>query len=104
MVQQTNEKIRVRADRDLDDLIPGFLENRRRDIEAIRNHLISGDYYTIERLGHAMKGSGGGYGFDEISRIGMLIERFAKDNNNAGIIRNLNALAEYLERVELIYE
>jgi HPt (histidine-containing phosphotransfer) domain-containing protein len=104
MGNSANEKIRIRADRDLEDLVPGFLANRRRDIETIRNHLVSGDYSVIERLGHAMKGSGGGYGFDEVTRLGMLIEKFAKVNDRVGIVEQLDALTHFLDLVEVVYD
>ncbi len=99
-----SEKILVRLDRDIEDLVPGFLDNRRRDIETIKNCLVSGDYTTIERLGHAMKGSGGGYGFDDITRLGMLIEALARDKNSAGIMEQVDSLAHFLDSVEVVYE
>ena len=49
------------ADNDLADLIPGFLENRHKDV-AIQEAIEQGNYETIRVLGHTMKGAGGGYG------------------------------------------
>ena len=57
-------------DEDLGDLIPGYLENRKKDVVEILNCLNRRDYETIRSLGHKMKGSGGGYGFDTITEIG----------------------------------
>jgi HPt (histidine-containing phosphotransfer) domain-containing protein len=104
MEQDSNKKIIIRADRDLEDLIPGYLANRRRDIAEIDSLLASHDYDAIKRLGHSMRGSGGGYGFDEITRLGMLIEQFAKEENSAGIVEQLKVLAGYLDRVEVTYD
>lgn len=104
MEETDSRRIRIKADRELEDLIPGFLENRRKDIESIRLHLVSGDYDAAERLGHSMKGSGGGYGFEEITSIGLLIERFAKEKNSDAITKQLESLADYLDRVEVFYE
>jgi HPt (histidine-containing phosphotransfer) domain-containing protein len=56
------EVIVIHADKDLEDLIPEFLDNRRSDVESIRGALANDDYETIRVLGHSMKGSGGGYG------------------------------------------
>ena len=47
--------------------IPTYLENRQKDIQSIQAALAQGDYATIMRLGHGMKGSGGSYGFHHIT-------------------------------------
>ncbi|TDJ68612.1 MAG: Hpt domain-containing protein, partial [Proteobacteria bacterium] len=58
------EKIIVNIDPDLEDLIPGFLNNRAHDVRAINDLLDAEDFGAIRLLGHSMKGAGGGYGFD----------------------------------------
>jgi len=108
MTQDSNkkqgEKIIVHVDAELEDLIPGFLENRQEDIRSIREALEKDNYETIRTLGHSMKGSGGGYGFDAITDIGRSLENAAKDKNSEEIRRWLGELLRYLERVEVIYE
>ncbi len=97
-------KISVRIDKDLEDLIPGYLENRRKDIAAIGDALTRGDYDAIRVLGHGMKGSGGGYGFDAITNIGRKIEAAAKAGDAAAIRGGRDELVFYLERIEIVYE
>ncbi|MBW2650004.1 MAG: Hpt domain-containing protein [Deltaproteobacteria bacterium] len=104
MSQGENSKIIIHADIDLEDLIPGFLENRRKDIVEIESLLASDDYETIQRLGHSMKGAGGGYGFDEITDIGTHIEQAAKEKNAVEIATQLEALSHYLDCVEVVYD
>jgi len=99
-----DKKIVVHADIDLEDLIPGFLENRRKDILEIESLLASGDYETIQRLGHSMKGAGGGYGFDKITDIGTHIEQAAKEKNAADISIQMENLSKYLDCVEVVYD
>ncbi len=99
-----DKKIIIHADIDLEDLIPGFLENRRKDIVEIESLLASNNYETIQRLGHSMKGSGGGYGFDEITNIGMHIEQAAKDKSAADIRIQMENLSKYLDCVEVVYD
>lgn len=94
----------VYVDVDLEDLIPDFLDHRNQDVERIRNLLEQGDLREIQRLGHSMKGAGGGYGFDKITEIGRGIEEAAKtgDKNK---IEKLNAdLARYLSEIEIVYQ
>ena len=45
-----------------------------------------------ETFGHNIKGSGGMYGFNEVTEIGAVIEAAAKDEDMALIKSNLNDL------------
>ena len=104
MTEDKNGKIIIHADIDLEDLIPGFLKNRRKDIMEIESLLAADDYETIQRLGHSMKGAGGGYGFDEITDIGIHIEQAAKEKNAAEIRTQMERLSSYLDCVEVVYD
>ncbi len=101
MVQ--NERIVVKVDPDLEDIIPGFLQNRQGDIKEIQAALDQNDYDTIKILGHKMKGMGGGYGFDAITDIGRMIEQAAKEKNIHEVKRSVLELAQYLENIEVVY-
>lgn len=99
-----SDKIIVNVDPDLEDLIPGFLNNRAKDVETIGALLEKGDLDAIRILGHSMKGAGGGYGFDMITEIGGKIED-ASVAGDVAVIREANAeLADYLARVEPVSE
>jgi HPt (histidine-containing phosphotransfer) domain-containing protein len=97
------EKIIVQVDPDLEDLIPGYLQNRRQDMEAILQALEKQDFETIRILGHTMKGTGGGYGFDAISEMGRALEEAAKTRDTQAIKRELASLLDYLEAVEVVF-
>ena len=98
------KKIVVTIDKDLEDLVPGYIENRYGDIKGIRAALASSDFDSIRVLGHSMKGSGGGYGFDAITDIGKAIEDAAKAGNSAAISDAVERLFRYLGQVEVVYE
>ena len=98
------EKIIVHVDADLEPIMPRFFELRHEDVEAINGNLEKGDYETIQRIGHSMKGAGGGYGFDYISEVGVAIEVAAKENNTEDIRRWVDELSIYLEKVEIVYD
>jgi hypothetical protein len=93
------KKIYIKIDEDLLELAPAYLENRRRDIAAIKGHLESGRFEAICSIGHSMKGSGGGYGFYYISKLGAGLERAAARADSAAILNILSAMSLYLERV-----
>ncbi len=101
---QEQEGVVVHVDPDLRDLVPGYLENRQKDIRSIQSALEQGDYETIRFLGHSMKGSGGGYGFDTISEIGQFLEAAAKKEDGPEIEKWLRKLSTYLERVQIAPE
>ncbi|MCG8607804.1 Hpt domain-containing protein [bacterium] len=99
-----SDEIVVYIDPDLEDLTPGFLANRQNDTVVISKLIEAGDYAEIQRLGHSMKGSGGGYGFDEISNIGTCIEEAAKRANKDEILQQNKRLQHYISHVKVIYE
>ncbi len=99
-----SDRIRVNIDPDIEDLIPGFLDNRRNDVERIRAALVSGDFANIRLLGHSMKGAGGGYGFDPITDYGAELEQAALRQDVATIEGALGKLADYLARVEPVFD
>jgi len=99
-----SDKIFVRVDPDLEDLIPGFLQNRARDVGSIRDLLKQRDYDAIKILGHSMKGAGGGYGFDPITDFGARIEQAATAADEGAISEAVEQLDDYLSRVEVVIE
>jgi HPt (histidine-containing phosphotransfer) domain-containing protein len=107
MTQQSalkqEDKIIVHVDPEIADLIPGFLENRRKDTQTMGDALTQGDFETIRILGHSMKGAGGSYGFDAITDIGKSLEQAAKDKDTERIERSLQELSVYLDRLEVVY-
>jgi HPt (histidine-containing phosphotransfer) domain-containing protein len=98
------DPVRVTVEADLLPLIPGFLENRRSDLEAIRTALRARDVETVQRLGHNMKGAGAGYGFDGITGLGAGLEDAAKQRDLARAQALVAKLEDYLERVEVVSE
>lgn len=98
------DKIRVHADPEIQDLIPGFLKNRSKDLQEIRLLIQAGSFEKIRTLGHIMKGASSGYGFPEISEIGAKIEAAAKAGNMREIQKQTQRLTDYLIRLEVIYD
>ena len=96
-------RIPVSVDRDLEDIVPIFLENRRRDVRTLRHSMGSQDFETIGMLGHRMKGDGGGYGFDLISEMGGAIELAAGRRDYPAIERLTTRLEDFLDRVTVLY-
>jgi HPt (histidine-containing phosphotransfer) domain-containing protein len=96
--------ITVAVDEDIIDLIPRYLDNRKADFSAIQKALDAGDFETIRRLGHSMKGSGGGYGLDPVTDVGRGLEESAKALDAEVVRQWLEKLHDFLERVRVIPE
>lgn len=99
-----DEKIIVKVDPDLAELIPGFLENRARDLVKLREALGQGDLPAIQSIGHSLKGVGGGYGFQRLSDLGAEMEKAAKAGDTAPLAGLVDGLGDYLGRIVVEYD
>ncbi len=99
-----NEKIEVHVDLELKEIVPGYLENRWKDIQSIQEALGKKNFEMIKSLAHSMKGSGGGYGFDGITEIGAAMEMAAVARDVKLIEAEVSRLKDYLKRVEIVYD
>jgi HPt (histidine-containing phosphotransfer) domain-containing protein len=93
----------VRVSGELRDLVPRFLANRRLEIGELDAALARGDLEAARRIGHSLRGAGGGYGFDEITRLGARIEAQAKSGGK-DLPEIVRELADYLDSVEITYD
>jgi len=98
------DRITVTIDKDLEDLIPGFLDNRRKDVRLLGEALSARKIESLKSIGHSLKGVGGGYGFHELSVIGAEIEKIAKTGETVGIEQLIHRMADYLDRIEIVFE
>jgi HPt (histidine-containing phosphotransfer) domain-containing protein len=96
------ERIVVQVDPDLKDLVPEFLRHQHDDVRTLRDVLACSDWPTVRRLGHQLRGSGGGYGFDAITDIGHRLESAARVGDGAAVGMWTDDLADYLDRVVVV--
>lgn len=96
--------ITVCVDQGLEEIVPGFLENRRRDVPILEAALRNSNLAQIEIIGHRMRGDGGGYGFDAISMIGAALEQAAAREDRSAIRRQVDELIDFLARVTVVYQ
>ena len=90
--------------RDLEDLIPVFLRNRKKEVDSLRVALAAADFEQLRQLGHRMRGVGNSYGFDQVTTLGKEIEDGARKEDKATIERNIDAYGDYLAKVQVTYE
>lgn len=99
----SHEPINVYIDTDLEDIVPTFLANRRKDLRTIRAALPDKDFETVRTIGHRMKGDGGSYGFQAISKIGGSMELAAGRRDQPAIERYTSQLEDFLARIAVVY-
>lgn len=93
----------VQIPAELRELAPRFLAHRRGDADRLREAIDREDFETVRGIGHAMRGSGSAYGFDDISSLGAEIERMAKSGDAQGLDAAATRLTEYLDSVDLTF-
>ena len=95
---------KVTVAKDLEDLIPVFMKNRHKELDALRVALASADFEQLRQLGHRMKGVGNSYGFARVSNLGKTIEDGARSGDRASLQATISEYHEYLSKVQIAYE
>jgi hypothetical protein len=97
-----NDKITVHVDPEIKDLVPEYLENRKKDVESMKACVNQGDFEVLQVMGHRFRGGGKLYGFEQITFLGEIIEKAALSKDVDQIQKALISLEEYLSKVEVI--
>ena len=71
-----------------------YVNHTSKELVKIKSNLTLESLDSIRTFGHNIKGSGGMYGYDEVTEIGLLIESAAKD-------ANLDSIESYLKKLEV---
>ena len=93
-VARLNTKFAVR--------IPAYLLNCRQNVNFILDALDRVDLETVTILGHQMSGSGGMFGFQEITDISAALEEAAQNADIETSRKWVSELSSYLDRVDTI--
>ena len=95
---------KVKVAKDLEDLIPMFMSNRKKELDALRAALAAADFEQLRQIGHRMRGVGNSYGFELVSTIGKHIEDGARSADKASLATQIADYGDYLSKVEIAYE
>lgn len=98
-----SEEIIVNIDKDLEDIMPMFLENRRKDLDALSSLLEQMDYDSIQTIGHRLAGNAGSYGLDELGKIGVALESACVDKNDEAIRTYCQQYAHFVQHLKINY-
>lgn len=92
--------IRVEVRNNLQPLMGFFFDNRRELLDQALDHCRTRHLDALRAIGHNFKGSCGGYGFHELSRLGAELEQ-AEDLDEACEL--VARMRRHLESVEVVY-
>jgi len=95
---------KIKVAKDLQDLIPVFLGNRKKELGTLRSALAAADFEQLRQLGHRMRGVGESYGFGHVSLIGERIEEGARRGDRASLEAQIADYGDYLSRITITYE
>jgi HPt (histidine-containing phosphotransfer) domain-containing protein len=104
MRPMTDDDCKVTVAKDLADLIPVFMKNRHKELDALRVALAAADFEQLRQLGHRMKGVGNSYGFAHVSTLGKYVEDGARSGDRASLQASIAEYGEYLTKVQIAYE
>jgi CheY-like chemotaxis protein len=93
-VARMNDKI---ADR-----IPAYLQNCRHNADLMLEALDRVDFETVTFLGHQLSGSGGMFGFQDITDIGAAVEQAARSADSDASRNRVTELFSCLDRIATI--
>ena len=80
--------------------IPAYLENCRHNVAVMQEALGRSDFGAVTTIGHNLRGSGGGFGFQKISDLGAALEKASEDSDAGGASRLLSELSSYLDGLQ----
>ena len=104
MPAMSEQAYKVKVAKDLEDLIPMFMSNRKKELDALRAALAAADFEQLRQIGHRMRGVGNSYGFELVSIIGKHIEDGARNADKALLAAQIADYGDYLSKVEIAYE
>jgi hypothetical protein len=90
--------------RELERMIPGYLENRWLDADALADALRRGDYADVRLIGRTMQGTAEVYGLPHLARLGEALAGAGRERAADRIGRRIDELRAYLRRLKVIYQ
>jgi len=96
-------KLQALVNSALKDIIPGILEEWRREIDIMRQAVSESDFDAVQKISHKMKGTGGMFGLSGMTEMGGGLETAAINRSKEGMKKHLHMLASYVEEVRMSF-
>lgn len=79
--------------------MPEYLAARKDEVPQMLELLAASDFERLRVLSHSLKGSGGSFGFAELTHFGEALERSARAADAPAFRAELARLEDYLEHL-----
>jgi HPt (histidine-containing phosphotransfer) domain-containing protein len=90
-------------DKELEEIVPAFMNSRKKDIESLKNFFAEKNYEEIRSIGHKVKGTAGSYEFMELSEIGSKIEKAAADHDDEALGSLVIEYEDHVNAIDVKY-
>lgn len=87
----------TKVDPDINELVPGFCESRKKDLVNLNQLLSQSNFVGIAKVSHTIKGVARPYGFPTLEAMAVALEKAAKSNNNKECMDIINTMDVYLK-------
>jgi HPt (histidine-containing phosphotransfer) domain-containing protein len=88
----------VRADPDIADLVPQYLDRRRAELGDLHAALHAADTVTLQRMAHRIKGTAAGYGCVDLGDLAAELDAAARHGDLRAAERSVAAIDNWLAR------
>lgn len=99
MSEASKHEVTVRQD--LADLVPAFLDNRRKEVAALEAAVVASDLVELRRIAGMMQAVGESFGIPRIRELGTEIEDAAGRSDFDGVAVYATMYRYYLERLTI---
>jgi CheY-like chemotaxis protein len=95
--EPTPFKLARLSEDDIDEVKQEYLIKCRHDLPVMADLLAARDFEALQIAGHSLKGSGGCFGFSELTQLGRALEDYAQASDAASCGEQLDRLKDFLE-------
>lgn len=94
----------IRIDKDLEEIMPMFLDNRRKDLIQLSEALSIKDFKIIETIAHKLAGNAGSYGLSHLSELGTKLEVAAMQQKEDDMINLITEYQQFMNTLQITFE
>jgi len=94
----------VTIDSELQEIVPSFLENRKKDLIQIKDFLANSKWDNIESIAHKLAGNAGSYGFNDLGNIGASLEDACKAGDVTAIHDYCAQYQNYMDNLQVEFK